>query len=86
MRMTTSCRNVLNRLSVALQLRLIWLPVLCLVTLVLIPVTISTRLNLLAYDLLSQALTKTERPVDSVVIAIDEASLCLLYTSDAADE
>lgn len=75
MRMTTSCRNVLNRLSVALQLRLIWLPVLCLVTLVLIPVTISTRLNLLAYDLLSQALTKTERPVDSVVIAIDEASL-----------
>ena len=73
--MTTSCRNVLNRLSVALQLRLIWLPVLCLVTLVLIPVTISTRLNLLAYDLLSQALTKTERPVDSVVIAIDEASL-----------
>ena len=68
-------RHFLHRLTGALQLRLLWLPVLCLTALALLPIPLTNRLNLLAYDFLAQSLQKPDSQLQAVVVAIDEASL-----------
>ena len=65
----------LIRLRNAPPLHHLWLPVLMLLVIVFFPTPFSTRLDLLAYDFLSQALGQPSTPNHAVVIAIDDASL-----------
>ena len=68
-------RHSLHRLAGTLQLRLLWLPMLCLLALALVSLPLTNRLNLLAYDFLAQSLLKPNKQSQAVVVAIDEASL-----------
>ncbi|MBL8430637.1 MAG: EAL domain-containing protein [Dechloromonas sp.] len=56
-------------------LQQLFLPAAILLALCLLPIALVSRLDLLAYDLLSRSLGKPSAPAQAVVIAIDDASL-----------
>ena len=68
-------RHLLHPLVSALQLRRLWLPVLCLIALALLQLPLTNRLNLLAYDFLAQSIQKPDSQAQAIVVAIDESSL-----------
>ena len=73
--MWSSFSQRLQHLKTAPPQRHLWLPVLLLLVIVFFPPPLSTRLDLLAYDFLAQAIDKPTTPTHSIVIAIDDNSL-----------